>query len=110
MDSVSVEYDTSDLDRALRALASGLDRAVTRAETDQATRTAGEIRAETPRRTGRLAATIRGGAGQVFYGGGLPYAGYIEGRTHAVAHATRGAPDAFYRACAQAAVNEVRRI
>lgn len=109
-----VEVDTSGLDRALRQLAVGIDRAASSTAMSEATRTANQVRQAVPRRSGRLAATVRAvpvdGGGAVTYGGSLPYAHYIEGRSHAVADALDGTAARFGAAMQRAAALEVGRI
>jgi Bacteriophage HK97-gp10, putative tail-component len=109
-----VEVDTSRLTRGMRQLAAGLDRTGPRVALTQAARTAGQLRSNLPVRTGRLRASVRttsipDGA-TVSYGAGVPYAHYIEGRTHAAEHAVSGADAQFYAAMFTAARNEVRRL
>ena len=109
-----VEVDTSGLVAGMRALGKGLERVSPRVGMAQATETARAIAAGVPVRSGALRATVgvtvaRDGAG-VTYGGGLPYAGYIEGRAHAVEDGVDGADDAFHRKMTNAAEAEVRRL
>jgi hypothetical protein len=97
-----VEVDWTPLDRALDQLASGLTSGGNVIAQRQATSTASKVRAGVPRRTGRLAGTVGvtpvdGGFG-VTYGGGLPYAAYIEKRSHAVARGGAGAESEYGRA------------
>jgi hypothetical protein len=110
----SVEVDTTDLERGMRKLAAGLDRAGSRVGMSEASDTARDIRAQVPVLSGRLAATVtavpvRDGAA-VTYGGGLPYAGYIEGRAHAVEDGLDGAERSFHGAMSDAAEREVRTL
>lgn len=111
---IGVEVDDSALRRAVAQLARGIDDGAARAGMDQATDTARQIRDNVPRRSGRLAATVHpvrtDGGGAVTYGGSLPYARYIEGRTHAVRDGVQGADREFVRACERVAEKEANRI
>lgn len=108
---LQVEVDTRDVSRMVDRLGTGIDRLVPRTAMTVASSTSRTIRADTPRRSGRLAATIGpvsvpDGAA-VTYGGSLPYAHYIEGRTHAVANGVREADSRFVAACQTATQREV---
>lgn len=110
---MNVTYDDTDLQRALRQLAAGI--AGTReVGMTEASRTAAQIRSAVPKRTGRLASTVHptrvDGGGAVSYGGQLPYAAYIEKRSHAVANAVGPAGPRYERAMRDAAEHEVSRI
>lgn len=99
--AAAVTVDTDQLDRGLRELVAGL--ASTAAARAQADATARDIARAVPVRSGRLRATVgtrpdgRGYA--VTYGGGLPYANYIEHRSNAVADAVDGADAQFKGRC-----------
>jgi Bacteriophage HK97-gp10, putative tail-component len=110
----SVEVDTRQLEKAGRQLAKGLEEGGQAGARSQAERTATAVRNGVPRRTGRLAATVAvvtesGGYG-VTYGGGLPYAGYIEKRSNAVADGIEGADTEFAAAMNELAQREARRL
>ena len=99
MNGGRVEVDTTELQRAFRELSVELTAGGQTGARRQADATASRIRTGVPRRTGRLAATVAvvgvdGGYG-VTYGGSLPYAGYIERRSQAVAHGSEGAASTF---------------
>lgn len=110
---MNIEVDDSDLQRALHQLAAGIA-GTDRVGMAEASRTAAQIRAAVPKRTGRLASTVHptrvDGGGAVSYGGQLPYAAYIEKRSRAVANAVRPAEPRYERAMRDAAEAEVRRI
>lgn len=114
MNGSRVDIDTSKLERDMRRLAAGLDTAATAGAQRQATQTAGAIRSGVPRRSGRLAGTVKaapdGDGWAVTYGGGLPYARYIEHRAHAVEHGLTGADTMFVTAMRAAVATEVGRI
>lgn len=96
---MNVEVDMAPLvaatGRLAAALASGAD-AGARAQADY---TAHQVAAGVPRRTGRLASTVAAVPDRdgwaVTYGAGLPYARYIEHRSHAVAAGVDGAAVMF---------------
>lgn len=111
---MTVELDTRELERAVRSLTRGLDARTGPAASATASEVAGRIRSATPVRTGRLRSTIsvtstREGA-SVHYGGSLPYADYIDGRTNAVADGIAGAPDSFAGRMHALAASEVARL
>jgi hypothetical protein len=114
MDNVRVHLDDSDLRRALQQLSAGIGRRSERTGYTQAVSTASRIRGRVPVRTGRLAATVHAGpssgGGSVTYGGGLPYARYIEKRSHAVRDGLRGVDVQYQRAMSDVAETEARRI
>lgn len=103
----AVEVDTAALARAARQLADGLGSAGPATARRQAEETASKISPRVPRRTGTLASTVGvqpdGDGWAVTYGGGLPYAAYIERRTGVVADGVDGAAEAFRAACVKAA-------
>lgn len=109
-----VEVDTSELEAGIRQLARGLDDAGPRVGGATAATVASRLRGMVPVRTGRLRATVATSrlvdGAAVHYGGGLPYAGYIDGRTHATDRALSGAPLMFRTAMAAAGAVEVRRL
>jgi hypothetical protein len=110
----SVEVDWSQLDAALTRLSRGLTAGGQTVAQRQATATAGKIRAAVPRRSGRLASSVAvtpvpGGFG-VTYGQGVPYAAYIEKRSHAVANGTAGAEVEYVNACRAMAATEAGRL
>lgn len=112
--AAGVELDTSSLERGMRQLSAGLARAGSRVGMNQARDTAARIRDGVPVLSGRLRSTVstvpvRDG-GAVTYGGALPYADYIEGRTHAVEDGLDGADDGFASAMYRAAAQEVDRL
>ena len=113
-DMLRVDYDDVGLRRALAQLTRGIDTGAERAGMDQATDTANAIRGNVPRRSGRLAATVRpvrtDGGGAVTYGGTLPYARYIEGRSHAVERGVAGAPSRFVSDLERMAARETSRL
>ena len=113
-DQGRVEVDTSDLERGIRQLAVGLDAAGPRAGMTSASSVASRLRANIPSRTGRLRGTVTtspvpAGAA-VHYGGGVPYAGYIDRRTSATERALQGAEPTFSAAMYAAAAAEVRKL
>lgn len=109
-----VEVDTSQLQRAMAQLAARLDAGGTAAARAQAENTAGRVRQNVPRRTGRLAATVQttpdGDGWAVTYGGGLPYANYIDHRSHATERGLDGAQLQFHRDMEALARSEVARL
>lgn len=111
---IRVHVDVSDLVRALARLSDGLERAGPRTGMDAARESAQAIRRDVPVRSGRLRSTVDAvpipDGGAVTYGGTLPYARYIERRSHAVAHELARSPDAFADAMTSAAEREVARI
>jgi hypothetical protein len=111
---VTVEVDTSKMDRDLARLSTALDTGGRRTARAQAERTADQIRVNVPRRTGRLAGTVtvssEGDGYAVHYGGSLPYADYIEHRSGAVADGTADADTDFRRALEALTVSEVGRL
>jgi hypothetical protein len=112
-DDLRVEVDYSDLTRGLSQFTAGLESSIERVGRGSAESTARSLRGEIPVRSGRLAATVAPVAvehgGGVTYGG-LPYAHYIEGRTHAVAHAVDGAEVPYRERLEAAAETEARRV
>jgi hypothetical protein len=109
-----VEVDTSDLERGVRQLAAGLGGTGRTVGTAQASVVAGTLRSLIPRRTGRLVTTVTvqsvtDGA-EVHYGGGLPYAAYIDHRTGATDTATAGAEASFAAAMYAAGAVQVNRL
>jgi hypothetical protein len=97
-----------------RRLAADLKQGGDQVSHNQAFRTGGKIGAATPYRTGALFNTVAvrqvaGGWG-VTYGGGLPYAGYIERLRHPVRKGCRGSRTEFRRALEQLAAQAVRRV
>jgi Bacteriophage HK97-gp10, putative tail-component len=111
---ISVDVDMSALTSGVRQLADGLERAGPRVAASHAQATAAAIRARVPVRSGRLAATVQTSAelhgATVHYGGGLPYARYIENRTQAVADGTAGTEARFADAMERAGAEEVRKL
>lgn len=102
-----VSVDTSGLRRKLARLAAGLGPAGDLAARRQAEQTAKAIADRTPVRTGALRSTVGvtsdGRGFGVTYGGGLPYANYIDHRTDAVEDGVDGAHESFKRAVELAA-------
>ena len=110
----TVTVDASHLVADTKQLTAGLESGSDAVSHQQAFRTSGKIGAATPYRTGRLYNTVtvvqvHGGWG-VTYGGGLPYAGYIENRKHPVRRGARGSRTEFRRALEALAEREVRRV
>jgi hypothetical protein len=109
-----IQVDATAVTRGMRQLAAGLDRVPPRTGLEQATDTASRIRGQVPVRSGRLAHTVQAvrvpNGGAVTYGGGLPYAHYIEGRSHAVADGIAGAPEQFHGRMEHAAAREVNAL
>lgn len=112
--TAGVEIDTRELIAAVHRLAGALDAGGKSGAQTEAERTAAAIARNVPRRTGRLAATVATVAERdgyaVTYGGGLPYAGYIENRTGAVADATADADRSFVAAMVTLAETEARKL
>jgi hypothetical protein len=112
--SNGVEFDTSDLDKGLRQLTRGVDRGIGPAAQRSANAVAKQLRPLIPVRTGRLRRTVTvtkdGDSATVHYGGTLPYARYIDGRTGATEQATQNAPDDFYREMHELGAKEVQRL
>jgi len=108
-----VDVDTSRLESFAKGLDRNLPPEAKAAARAQAEQVAGRLRQTVPRRTGRLAASVevvpedQGAA--VSYGTGVPYAAYIEKRSHAAANATEGSDTMFAQACHQAAQQAVAR-
>lgn len=107
-----VEIDTAELERYAARLADNLTAHGPDLARRHAERVAQQIRGNVPRRSGRLAASVkvnneRDGSA-VEYGGGVPYATYIEHRTSTVADATDDAAEPFYRDAVQLAESEAR--
>jgi hypothetical protein len=113
-DGTRVEVDTRALEAGLRQLVTGVARGTGPVAGKTANAVAGRVRALVPVRTGRLRNTVTaeqvGPTATVRYGGGLPYAGYIDGRTHATTRGTEGAGATFYAACYALAAVEVHRL
>ena len=110
----SVTLDTSDLIRVCRQLETRIGRVVDDTSRSVAAGTAAAIRADVPKRSGRLASSV-GSVDQpdgaaVTYGGGIPYANYIERRSHAVANNVRDAESRFVTAITTATVREVNSL
>lgn len=109
-----VYVDTTALERAMRTLPNDLDRNGTRAAQSSAQSCARQITSNVPRRTGRLASSVRvapvAGGFAVSYGEGVPYARRIEHRTNTVADAVDDAREPFYAAALVAAQDAARRI
>lgn len=104
---ISVDVDASAVHRGMAKLAGDLPTVAQKAALDEAKRVRARIVPNVPRRSGRLVSTvdvvtIPDGAA-VSYGGGLPYAAYIERRSHAVARGVVGAADEYHRAAVTAA-------
>jgi Bacteriophage HK97-gp10, putative tail-component len=112
--SERVTFDTDQLDRDMRRLTDGIRAGAQSAARRQANETAGRISSRVPRRTGRLAGTVGvegdGDAYAVTYGGGLPYADYIEGRSGAVADGIEGSDTTFEAAMRSLADRETRAL
>lgn len=112
--SAGVDIDYSDVTRGMAQLSAALPHDAAKVGLAYANVTAGRIRSRVPHRSGRLAGTVRAVAepagAAVTYGGGLPYAGYIEGRSHAVAGGLAGAQTGYYTAMFTAAKTEVGRL
>ncbi len=109
-----VTVDTTHLQRDMAQLQAGLERGGDRVAQAQAFRTMGRVAAATPYRTGALFSTVsytqvQGGWG-VTYGGGLPYAGYIEKHRHPVRKGARGSRTEFRKALEELARTETRRV
>jgi Bacteriophage HK97-gp10, putative tail-component len=111
---MTVELDTRELDAGLAQLLRGIDGGLEPAAARSANSVAARLRARVPVRSGRLRATVRaetsGDGATVHYGGGLPYAGYIDGRTGATDDALDGAARTFYGAMHELAAREVHRL
>jgi hypothetical protein len=109
-----VEVDTRKLDAGLRQLTRGVDRGIGPVAGRNANTVADRLRPLVPVRTGRLRNTVRaerrGDTGLVHYGGTLPYAGYIDGRTDATARALDGAPESFHDDMRALGAREVGRL
>lgn len=109
-----VEVDTTELDAAFSSLSRGLTVGGRELTTKAATKTASEIRGKVPVRSGRLAATVGtrpdGLGTAVTYGGGLPYARYIEKRTNAVGSSVEGARAEYTREAFSLAAREARKL
>lgn len=114
MNGSRVEVDTSALEAGIRDLAVKLAATGPTVGGAQAGAIVANLRQMTPARSGRLRATIyadRSPVGaSVHYGGDLPYASYIDGRTHASERATAGAAEKFVAAMYAAAYAIVRAI
>jgi hypothetical protein len=114
MTGTRVEVDTRELEAGLAQLMRGVDRGIGPVARGTAQSVAGRLRPMVPVRTGRLRATVTVTAtsteAAVHYGGRLPYAGYIDGRTGATARATEGAPRTFYASMYGLGAMEVRRL
>lgn len=126
MNGENVVVDDSDFVLAMARFVPSLDRATARAALDSASSVADRARSSVPRRSGRLAASIRAevGVGEVdalaAMGEGVPYAGWIEfggsrGRPYVadgryMGAATRTAELEFARSCERAADTEARRV
>jgi hypothetical protein len=112
--SIGVTCNTTDVTRGCRQLASELPKAGDRTGILQAQLTANRIRAGVPVRSGRLRSTVHAvpapHGGAVTYGGNLPYARYIERRTHAVENGTASGAVEFRAAMTVAAAREVNRL
>jgi hypothetical protein len=112
--SSRVEVDTRELDAGLRQLVTGVSRGIGPVAGRTAQQVAGRVRALVPVRTGRLRRTVTseqvGPTATVHYGGGLPYAHYIDGRTGATTRGTEGAGRTFYAGCWALGATEVGRL
>ena len=112
--TMKVSVDTRQLLRDTKDLARGLEGGSDHVSHEQAFRTGGKIGAKTPYRTGALYRTVdvvavHGGWG-VTYGGGLPYAGYVENLKHPVRSGMRGCRTEFKRALEALARQEVKHV
>jgi hypothetical protein len=109
-----VELDTRKLDADARRLNDRLRDGAREGARAQAERTARQIAGRVPRRTGHLASTVAtvadGDGYAVTYGEGVPYAAYIEKRSHAVESGVESADTQFADAMAELAAREVRRL
>lgn len=115
MTGAAIEVDWSDVQRGVGRLVEGIDSGSRRAALEAATYTAGAIRPLVPVRTGALRSTVgvsdeAGDAVAVTYGGGLPYADYIERRTGAVEAGVAMGTDRFVRAEQEMARQEARKL
>jgi len=112
--TASVTVDTSDVTRGLAKLSRNVATDTGTAARQAAGAVASSLRSNTPKRTGRLAATIsvvRAGDGWgVSFGGGLPYARPVAARTRNVARAIAGKPDTFYRAVRTMTETQIGRL
>ena len=109
-----VEVDTRDLDAGCKQLTRGIERGMGPVAGRTARQVAQKLRPLVPVRTGRLRNTVMaeqsGNVGTVHYGGRLPYAGYIDGRTGATVQALEGAPDDFYGAMRTLGAEQIGRL
>lgn len=114
MSGAAVEVDWAPLDRAMRQLSDGIDEGARREARDAANAAAAAIRPRVPVLTGALQSTVEVNdlpdGGEVSYGGGLPYAAYIERRSHAVEEGVAVASDQYERAALEMARREVRKL
>lgn len=114
MTGAGIEVDWSDVQRGVAHLVDGLDEGAKRTAREAAVRTAAAVRPRVPMLTGRLRSTVEvvdvpDGAG-VTYGGGLPYATYIEHRSGAVEDGVAATSDDYGRAAVEMARREVRKL
>jgi Flp pilus assembly protein TadG len=109
-----VDIDTTALVAATKKLEQGLDSGGKAGARLQADTTARDIAQAVPRRSGRLAGSVRvvadGDGFGVSYGEGIPYASYIERRSGAVDQAVAGADERFARAMLALAGVQVGRL
>jgi len=108
-----VEVDTAAFDQSMRRFLANVDRSSTDTAQETCSTIADNIRNHTPVLTGRLVGSVdvvrdKDGAA-VTYGGGVPYAGKIERRTHAVANAVNSAAPTFTKAMQSMTDKEARR-
>lgn len=114
MTGARVEIDTRELVAGMRQLGAGLDRGISPTAGQTANAVADRLRRLVPVRTGALRNSVSteripDGA-QVHYGGRLPYAGYIDGRTGCTTSALEGADREFYDAMQTLGAREVKRL
>lgn len=112
--TAEVRVDTSDLVRGAARLAKNVEAGGRRCAQRAAADTAASIAAATPKRTGRLAATVTAvrtadGWG-VTYGGGLRYARPVAARTRSVARGIAGRPDRYGRDTRAMTRSEIGRL
>jgi hypothetical protein len=111
---VTVEIDTSAVERGIAQLVAGLTAIPDRVPIDTARTTAAAIRSRVPVRSGRLRGTVDAvpvsDGAAVTYGGTLPYARYIERRARAVESAVGPSAVGFVSAMTRAAEREVARL
>lgn len=109
--SLDIDVDARRVVAGMRKFATNLPRATNPVGYEQARRTARQVAALTPVRTGRLRSTVgaqpvdRGG--QVTYGDALRYAPVIERRQHPVQRGVSGSDREYQTAMTRAAEQEV---